>query len=443
MKRIERAKRLGRLAGPLAASQVSDMLTVAIDTVMVGALGTTALAAVSLSSSSAMLVLLFGLGYNIAITPLLASAWGRGDLEQAKTVFVTGARISVISAAALVALLLAVSPFLWLLGAPDDVTAEAGPYFRWFVASFMFRLTFGIFKQTSEAMGNTKLPMLLAILSNLLNILFNWLLIWGIGGLPAMGAEGAGLATFLARGVGVLLAYAAWKHYDFFRPLRRANAATSSIPEIASKIWKSGTAIGAQITMEVMAFAAGAIMIGWIGATELAAHQIALNIASVTFMIALAFGSASTITIAQEVGLGNWRAVRAEALTALGLVVMYEIATALVLLAGRWLLPGIYIDDASTINAASVLLIYAAVFQVFDGLQAVGMGILRGLEDTKVPTIIAFCSYTIVALPLGYLLSTTTPLKAQGVWIGYVLSLFLASAGYVWRIHNKTKKGQV
>jgi MATE family multidrug resistance protein len=443
MNRIERAKRLGRLAAPLAASQVSDMVTVAVDTIMVGALGTTALAAVSLSSSSAMLVLLFGLGYNIAITPLLAAAWGRRDMEQAKAVVVSGARISLVSASVLVALLLALSPFLSLLGAPDNVTAEAGPYYRWFVASFMFRLTFGIFKQTSEGMGNTKLPMMIAIIANLLNVLFNWLLIWGIAGLPAMGAEGAGLATFLSRGFGVVLAYAAWKRYDFFTPLRNAQASVSSIPEIASKIWKSGTAIGAQITMEVMAFAAGAIMIGWIGATELAAHQIALNIASVTFMIALAFGSASTITVAQECGAGNWRNVRSEAFTALGLVALYEIATAFVLLTGRWLLPDVYIDDASTIHIASVLLIYAAVFQVFDGLQAVGMGILRGLEDTKVPTIIAFCSYTIVALPLGYFLSTSTPLEEQGVWIGYVIALILASSGYVMRIHYKTKKGQV
>lgn len=443
MKRIERAKRLSLLAAPLAASQVSDMVTVAVDTIMVGALGTTALAAVSLSSSSAILVLLFGLGYNIAITPLLAAAWGRGDTEQAKTVVVAGAKISIAVACILVALLLALSPFLWLLGAPESVTAEAGPYYRWFVASFMFRLTFGIFKQTSEAMGNTKLPMMIAIAANLLNVLFNWLLIWGVGGLPVMGAEGAGLATFLSRGFGVVLAYAAWKRFGFFAPLRNAKASMLSIAEISSKIWKSGTAIGAQITMEVMAFAAGAIMIGWIGATELAAHQIALNIASVTFMIALAFGSASTITVAREFGAGNWREVRNEAFTALGLVIVYEIATAIVLLTGRWLLPDVYIDDASTIKLAGTLLIYAAVFQVFDGLQAVGMGILRGIEDTKIPTIIAFCSYTIVALPLGFFLSTSTPLREQGVWIGYVVSLMLASAGYMLRIHYKTKKGQV
>ena len=226
-----------------------------------------------------------------------------------------------------------------------------------------------------------------------------------------------------------------------YAELKKSFALT--FPEIASKIWRSGTAIGAQITMEVMAFAAGAIMIGWIGTTELAAHQIALNIASVTFMIALAFGSASTITVARECGRGNWQDVRTEAFTALGLVALYEIATAIVLLIGRWLLPDVYIDDATTIHVASVLLIYAAVFQVFDGLQAVGMGILRGLDDTKVPTIIAFCAYTIVALPLGYFLSTRTSLQEEGVWIGYVTSLILASAGYIWRIHYKTKKGQV
>ena len=443
MTRFERGVRLWRLALPIAASQVSDMVTVGIDTIMVGKLGTTELAAVSLATASSTLVLLFGIGFNIAITPQLASAWAAGDLGQCKAIVRTGTRISLLVACSLVVSLLLASPFLNILGSPQDVTEAAIPYFRWYVASFLFRLMFGVFKQSSEALGNTKLPMYIAVITNLLNILFNWLLIWGIAGLPALGVEGAGFATFLSRVVGVGLAYWAWNWFSLYQPLRNVSAATSGIAEISARIWKSGSAIGAQISMEVLAFATGGIMIGWIGTTELAAHQIALNIASITFMIALALASAATVTVAQARGAHDQDGVRTEAYTALWAVVGFELSTALVLLFGRSLLPALYVDDQKTIEIAATLLLYAAVFQIFDGLQTVGMGILRGINDTKLPTAIAFCAYTIVALPLGYVLSTRTRLQEEGVWVGYVAALVLAGIGYVLRIHDKTKKGQV
>lgn len=443
MHRIERTKRLAKLAAPLATSQVSDMLTVAADTIMVGALGTTALAAVSLSASSATIVMLFGIGYNVAITPLVAAAWGKGDLAEAKSALVSGTRISIVVALGLVLSLLALSPLMSVLGSPAEVTSAAIPYFRWYVASFLFRLMFGIFKQTSEAIGNTKLPMLIALTTNVLNVVFNWLLIWGKAGLPAMGVEGAGLATFLSRVVGVAMAWYLWNSLDGFAGLRKAAAVPEHIAAASRRIWRSGTAIGAQITMEVVAFATGGIMIGWIGATELAAHQIALNIASVTFMVALAFGSAATVTVAQARGRNTTKDVREEAFTALGLIVVYEVATAMIIIALKGLLPGVYIDDPKVIALSGTLLIYAAAFQVFDGVQAVGLGILRGLDDTKIPTLIAFCSYTMIALPLSYLLSTQTVLREQGVWLGYVVALAVASISYGIRIHLQTKKGQV
>ena len=443
MQIIDRCRRLGGIAAPLAATQVSDMLTVAADTVMVGALCTAELAAVSLSASSATLVLLFGLGFNVAITPLVAAHWGRGDHAGARSVVISGARVSTIVALILVSVLLLSSPWLSVLGAPSDVTELAIPYFRWYVASFLFRLLFGIFKQTSEAMGNTKLPMLIALTANVLNILCNWLLIWGVAGLPALGVEGAGLATFLSRCAATVLAYLAWRHFESYRQLRTAGILSDVVGTAAKRIWKSGAAIGAQITMEIMAFGLGAIMIGWIGAHELAAHQIALNIASITFMIALALGSAATITVAQAVGKGSASEVRNEAFSALALVIGFELATALFFVFGKTMLPGIYVDDPITVGLASTLLLYAAAFQVFDGIQVVGLGILRGLDDTKIPTLIAFFAYTLVAVPLAYFLSTQTLLREQGVWIGYVVALTIASAGYVVRIHRKTKEGQV
>ncbi len=425
---------------PVAASHVSDMLTAAADSIMVGTLGAVPLAAVTLAGSSSIIVMLFGIGFSIAITPLAAAAWARGDHAAAAGIARSGTRISVVVSILLVGLLLAASPFLGILGAPADVTEQTIPYFRWLVLSYGFRFAFGAFKQTTEALGNTRLPMIMALAANVLNVIFNWMFIWGNLGMPAMGAEGAGFATFLSRVASVGMAWWAWKRLPYFAALRNHSTAVASRDE-RRRLWSSGASIGLQITLEVLAFATGAIMIGWLGAIPLASHQIAINLASITFMVALGLGSAGTIRVAAAHGVGDREGVLRSARTVMTLVFGYEIIAASTFVVLRHVLPTFYVQDAAVIDMAAHLLLYAAAFQMFDGMQAAGMGLLRGLGDTRVPTIIAFVSYTLITMPVGYVCSIVLGMGAPGIWVGYLTGLVVASVGYFLRFRLQTNKG--
>lgn len=429
-----------QLAAPIAASYISDMLTLAVDLIMVGQLGTLPLAAVTLAGSSSTIILMFGIGFTIAMTPEIASRMARGDVAGASAVVRSGARNAVLVAALLVGLLLLASPYLGLLGAPTDVTTAAIPYFRWYVLSFLFRLSFGALKQTSEALGNSRMPMMVAIAANVINVLFNWIFIYGNLGMPAMGAEGAGFATFLSRVCGVGIALLIWQRSGLFAPLRTIEPSILSAAERRA-LWLAGGSIGLQITLEVAAFAFGGVMVGWLGAVPLAAHQVALNLASITFMGALGLSSAATIRVATAYGSGSQERVRRAANVAIGIVIAFELLTALGFISLRNVLPLIYSDDPFVLDLASRLLVYAAAFQLFDGVQVVGMGILRGLNDTRVPAVMAFVAYLLLCIPLGYLAAIILGLGAQGIWIGYVIGLTIASIGYLLRYRAITNKG--
>ncbi|HLP29107.1 MAG TPA: MATE family efflux transporter [Candidatus Didemnitutus sp.] len=440
MSRSREFKETLSLAMPVAASHVSDMLTLAADSIMVGALGAIPLAAVTLAGSSSIIVMLFGVGFSVAITPLAAMAWARGDSAATAGIIRTGTRISLLVSILLVVALMAISPFLSVLGAPADVTELSIPYFRWLVLSFLFRFAFGAFKQSTEALGNTRLPMLIALGANVLNVFLNWVFIWGNLGAPAMGVEGAGFATFLSRVASVALAWWAWRTLEFFSQLRTHPTETAS-PSDRWNLWSSGASIGLQITLEVLAFAMGAIMIGWIGAIPLASHQIAINLASITFMVALGISSAGTIRIASAVGRKDLDGVKRAASAVIILTLGYEVLTVVSFVTLRHWLPSLYVADLSVIALAAHLLLYAAAFQLFDGMQTAGMGLLRGLNDTRIPTIIAFTSYTLITMPVGYLCTFTFGMGASGIWVGYLAGLVVASVGYFVRFQLQTKKG--
>jgi MATE family multidrug resistance protein len=440
MSRIDDGYQTLRLAGPIAASQVSDMLTVTADAVMVGNLGAEALAAVTLAGSATTPVMLFAVGFTVAMSAPAAAAWELGDHNRLSGVFRTGRSISLWITLALVVLLLAASPFLGLLGSPGHVTELAIPYLRWYVASFFFRIWFGTYKQIIEATGNTRLPMFIALAANVANVLMNAVFINGWAGIPAMGVEGAGLATFLSRVLSVVLVVIAWNRMGPIAKVRTASATADA--SLTRSLLGTGASIGVQITIEVLAFAGGAIMMGWLGTTAMAAHQIAINLASITFMAALAIGTAATYRMAAAQAAGDPGRMRMVGTTALGLTVGLELFTAFLFIGLRTELPTWYIDDIDVISLASHLMILAAAFQIFDGLQAVGLGILRGLHDTLIPTRIVILSYLVVALPVSYLLGFHTSLGPTGIWLGYVAGLIVSSTGFVWRFLSITRSAR-
>lgn len=430
-----------RLALPVAASQVSDMLTLLVDNIMVGKLGTVPLAATTFASSISIVVMLFAIGFTVAITPLAGAAYGRRDMAEVARHVKAGAIVSLSVAILLVAALLFLTPHLSLFGAPADVALVARPFYVWLVLSFLPRVVFGIFKQTAEAMSNTRVALIVAVAANILNLGFNWLFIYGNLGMPRMGVEGSGFATFLARALMAIIIWLIFLRSPFFVRLRSALRTSSldgaRLREALRSAFFTGLPIAGQIILEVMAFAAGAVMMGWLGAVPLAAHQIAIGLASLTFMVALGLSSAATIRISQLHGKGDREGVKAAGYAAMVLVLGYNVITATLFLTLRHQLPYLYVSDPEVIALAAQLLIFAGLFQIFDGMQTVVLGVLRGVNDVRVPTIIASIAYGLVALPVSYICAFPLGLGAPGIWIGYLAGLGVAAGLYMKRVSGK------
>jgi len=436
-----------RLAIPVAASQVSDMLTLLVDNIMVGKLGTVPLAATTFATSISIVVMLFAIGFTVAITPLAGAAFGRRDMAEVARHVKAGAIVSLSIAVVLVAALLCLTPHLTMFGAPPDVAFVARPFYFWLVLSFLPRVVYGVFKQTAEAMSNTRVALIVAVLANVLNLVFNWMFIYGNLGMPAMGVEGSGFATFLARSMMAVLIWVIFVRSPFFVRLRSALRTSSldgaRLREALRSAFFTGLPIAGQIILEVMAFAAGAVMMGWLGAVPLAAHQIAIGLASITFMVALGLSSAATIRISQLVGKQDHQGIKVAGYAALLLVIVYNVITATLFLSLRHVLPYIYVNDPAVIALAAQLLIFAGLFQIFDGLQTVGLGILRGMNDVRVPTIIATIAYGLVALPISYIFAFPLGLGPQGIWIGYLVGLGVAAALYVRRFKKRVTSDEL
>lgn len=425
---------LVRLAMPVAISQVSDMVTVAADTIMVGRVGTLPLAAVTLGNSITIIGLLFAVGFTIAITPLAGTAYARRDMADMARQVKSGSIVSGGMAILITTVLLILSLFLDRFGAPADVVVLARPFYIWIVLSILPRIGFGIFKQTAEAMSNTRVALIVSIAGNLTNVALNWVFIYGNFGMPAMGAAGAGLATFLSRVLMVAIVLWIFMSSPFFLRLRAALRSTIHTPlRHLKESFDMGFPIAGQIVLEIAAFALGAVMMGSLGAVSLAAHQVAMNLAGFTFMVALGIGSAATIRISHFRGLQDRHNLKSAGKAALLLVLGYNVVTAIVFLTLRHWLPTWYSTDPAVIDLASHLLVFAGMFQLFDGVQCVGLGILRGMADVRVPTLLSLVAYGCISLPVSYLCAFTLGMGPGGIWIGYLVGLMTAAVAYVIR----------
>jgi len=294
-------------------------------------------------------------------------------------------------------------------------------------------MVFQTFRQYAEGLSDTFNPMIVSVVTNLINVGLNYIMIYGKFGFPAMGLMGAGYATLIARIAMALLMmwliHSKWKGISW-----------SFDWSLIKKMLKIGLPSGMQYVFEVGAFATAAIMVGWISAAALAAHQIALNIAAVTYMAATGIASAATIRIGNQMGLRNLPDLRMTGYTSFGMVAVFMATCGLLLIFLRDVLAALYINDLAVQNMAASLLIIAAAFQVSDGLQAVGLGVLRGLTDVKIPTLVTFFAYWLIAIPLGYVLGFTLGLGVYGIWYALLIGLTLAAVLHIFRFRNQLKK---
>ncbi|NDV46679.1 MATE family efflux transporter [Paludibacter sp. 221] len=429
-----------RLAAPVMLSQVGVASVQLFDNAMVGRLGALPLAAVSFGGSVFFMVFIFVTGIALALTPLVGEQYAQGKYDESakffQNSFVLFTLISILAFAVQQALI----PLMYHLGQPIEVVEMSIPYYRYLVWSIIPYMIFCCFKQFLEGIGNTTINMVIIITANLINILFNWLLIYGNWGFPRMEAAGAGLATLISRICMPVFAILFFILVPKFKSYLKHFKWQYFSLKYSRLLLVVGAPIASQMLMEGAAFALTSIMMGWIGTTEIAANQIALTISNFAFMIVLGLSSATTIRVSHEYGRGNLKGLKMAANASYHLGLLWNTFTAIIFITLREPIARIFTNDPEVIRIASHLMIFVAAYQFSDGLQSITVGILRGIQDVKKIMLIAFLSYIVINLPVGYLCAFVLGLGPGGLWIGFIFGLSVAAVLLITRFRKQYKR---
>lgn len=432
-----------KLAYPIIIGMVGHTLVAFIDNVMVGKLGTSQLAAISLGNSFIFLAMSFGIGFSTAITPLIAESNAKNNIKKIKTILSNGIIICFILGVILSLIVLLSKPLIYSLGQPDNVVQLAFPYITWVAISLFPLVLFQSFKQFSDGLALTKIAMISTIIANMINIILNYILIYGKLGFPKMELVGAGIGTLISRIsmviIIVVLIKSNKKISKYISGFFYLDYSSFNIKKIINLGYPSAL----QMMFEVGFFISGIWVCGIIGTNYQAANQIALNLSTITFMVALGLSIAATIRIGNQKGLNDFVNLRRIAISFFLMIILIEILFAIIFLLASNLLPWLYLgkissyDIMETANIASKLLLIVALFQIFDGIQIVAQGSLRGIQDVKTPSLICFFSYVCFGIPIMTYLGLYTEFKALGVWIGFLVGLAVASILLSIRFFNK------
>ena len=431
------------LAFPIMASQVGQMLVNFIDNIMVGRLGPEALAAVALANSIYITFLVVGMGISFALPPLVAQAHGKNEPNKISVLFKHSFIINFSFAGFSIIAVELILPLLNHLGQDPEVVRLAQPYLRisaWALVPFMIFQTFRCF---ADGMSQTLPAMIATLTGNVFNVLFNYMLIFGKLGAPALGVTGAAVGTLLARLIMIVLIIILiyrwknlWSHIYFVKHQVLDKA-------LFKKLLSLGIPTSLQMFFEVSAFAGAALIMGTLGAVPQAAHQIAINLASMTFLTCTGLAMAATIRVGNRLGQNDLIGVQKAGNSAIIQVTAFMLCAAVLFILLRDYLPLIYIDDVEVVKIASVLLITAAFFQVSDGIQVVALGALRGIQDVKIPMVITFIAYWVFGLPISYFSARDWGFGPAGVWIGLVIGLTISAAFLTIRFRTITTRGSI
>jgi MATE family multidrug resistance protein len=437
----EHRRAIWMLGGPLIASQVAQFLIHMTDTIMLGWYDVTALAAVTLGSTMYFVTFIVGAGFAFAVTPMVAAAAEADDEAQVRRVTRMGLWLSIAYG------LLFTLPFMWseqillAIGQNAVVAAMAHDYLviaAWQMVPALMAMTL---KSYLAALEYTAIILWATLGTALMNVVVNYALIFGNFGAPEMGIQGAAIAslfvTFATVVILVLYGLRKLPQYKLLQNVWKPDG------EILRRVFQLGWPIGLTSLAEGGLFTASAIMMGWIGPIELAAHGIAIQLASLTFMVHLGFSQAATIRAGRALGRGDEINLRRGAKMAIGMSTVFAIATMAVFLLIPEPLIAVFIDPSEPEKAALLrigisLLAMAGLFQVVDAVQVLALGLLRGVQDTAVPMVIATISYWVVGLPVSYLLAFTLGMGGVGIWLGLVVGLSVAAVLMMWRFWRRS-----
>ena len=424
------------LAVPVITGMLGHTFVAFADNIMVGQLGTAELAAVSLGNSFIFIAMSLGIGFSTAITPLVAEADGAGDKAAGKNALKHGLVLCTLLGVSLFGVILLLKPLMYYMDQPEVVVVLARPYLVLVAFSLIPLVMFQAFKQFSEGLSETKYPMYATIIANIINVIINYLLIFGAFGFPKLGIIGAAIGTLVSRIIMLSYLWYLLKLKPKFQEYVTGFNFRNLSQMVMRKIIDLGFPSALQMFFEVMIFTAAIWISGVLGKNPQAANQIALNLSSMTFMFGMGLGVAAMIRVGNQKGLKNYVDLRRIAQSIFLLSSILTLVFAILFLIGRHWLPTLYLDESDPLNfadnmevivIASQLLLISAFFQISDGLQVVILGALRGLQDVKIPTFITFIAYWIIGFPICYYLGLHTSLKSTGIWIG-LLSGLTASA---------------
>ena len=423
-----------RLSVPVIMGQLGQVLIGVIDSMMIGELGKDYLSAATLANSVYFIIIVVGMGITFAISPLVAEAWGKGDDEKAGLYLRQGVWVGIWISLITGGIAFLASWGLFYMDQPVRDAQLAFSYLRILCISTLPMIIFLIYKSFSDGLSRTRPAMYITFIGLLMNVVANWLLIYGKMGLPRLELDGAGYATLIGRFtmMALMIAYVnKARIYQRFNPALRWREFDR---KIIRKILEIGLPSGFQFFFEVGAFAGAAIMIGWLGAEYRSAHQIAISLASITFMVSFGLGAGATIRVGEALGREDMINARKAGFTGIGLVFVTSVLFSIIFVLGRHVLPTFYnIEEQIVLDIAARLLIIAALFQVFDGIQAVGIGILRGIQDVRIPTLVTFAAYWVICLPLGYLFGFIFGWGVEGMWYAFLVALAIAAVAHTGR----------
>jgi len=438
-----------KLATPVILGMLGHTFVSLVDNIMVGQLGSAELAAVSLGNSFIFIAMSVGIGFSTAITPLIAEADSEKNFQKGKSSFKHGLFLCTVLSLVLFGGILISKPLMYLMKQPEEVVTLAMPYLDLVAFSLVPLIIFQAFKQFSDGLSLTKYPMYATIIANVINVGLNYVLIFGKLGMPKMGIVGAAIGTLVSRFV--MLFFLWW----LLKQKEKSKHYVTNIKifvlenKMIKKLLNLGFPSAMQMFFEVAIFTAAIWLSGVLGKNAQAANQIALNLASMTFMVAMGLSVASMIRVGNQKGLQNFKELRriAESIFLLGLSL--AVVFALFFLAFHKVLPELYvdlkdeanrIDNLEVVATAAKLLLAAAIFQLSDSLQVIVLGALRGLQDVKIPTFITFIAYWLVGFPISYFLGKEDAYGSFGIWLGLLAGLTSAAIMLYIRFNYLTKR---
>lgn len=437
------------LAYPVILGMLGHTFVAFVDNIMVGQLGTAELAAVSLGNSFIFIAMALGIGFSTAITPLVAESDTEKNAGKGKSALKHGLLLCTILGSSLFVIILLCRPLLSHMDQPEEVVELALPYLNLVAFSLIPLVMFQAFKQFSDGLSHTRYPMYATLLANIVNVVINYILIFGMWGFPALGIIGAAIGTLISRVA--MLIFLWWllqknkkiKRYVTGFNFRRIEK------KMIRKLMDLGLPSSLQMLFEVGIFTSAILLSGVLGKNPQAANQIALNLASMTFMVAMGLSVAAMVRVGNQRGLRNFRELKRIAISVFLLTFFLEIVFAIAFFAFRDWLPTLYLDEADLVNradnfeviaTASKLLLIVALFQISDGVQVVVLGALRGLQDVKIPTFITFVAYWVVGFPISFYLGLRTEYGSSGIWIGLLAGLTVAAILLYIRFHFLTRR---